>query len=302
MTRLHLLVAVVVGVVVGCGGDVEPADGGPGDAGSDAARFDSGGNDDAGESDAGDIDAGDVDAGDVDAGDVDAGDVDAGESDAGPGDAGPPPVDGGPCVLERATRTANATSYTASPPRGTACGAGLPEDLLRTAVSPAMYMSGARCGTCMRVTGAAGTALVVIDDLCPECATHDLDLPRETLMLLTGTPDGREPVSWQLVPCEPTGNIQYDLQGSNPWFLKIRVSEHTTPVTSLEVRLAGGTFVAGTRTIDGFFQVTPGEMLPLPLTVRVTDSFGSQVEFTVPDLTNDLVRDTGVQLPVMCAP
>ena len=46
----------------------------------------------------------------------------------------------------------------------------------------------------------------------------------------------------------------------------------------------------------------PAAPLPPSLTVRVTDSFGSQVEFTVPDLTNDVVRDTGVQLPVMCAP
>lgn len=281
---------MVVALMVGCGGDVEPTDGGAGDAGSDAALVD-----------AGERDAGESDAGDVDAGERDAGESDAGDSDAGPGDAGSPPVDGGPCVLERVTRTANATWYP-SPTRATACGAGLAAEPMRAAVSPAVYMAGARCGTCMRVTGAAATAIVVIDDLCPECATDDLDLTGEAFTLLTGMTDGREPVTWELVPCERTGNIQYDLQGSNPFYVKIRVSEHTTPITSLEIRLSSGTFTAAARTTDGFFQLSPGEMLSLPMTVRVTDSFGSQVEFTVPDLTNGVVRDTGVQLPVMCAP
>ena len=139
-------------------------------------------------------------------------------------------VDAGPCVIQHGETSGEATVYENS--EFTQCGAGLtPWTGLRIAVAPDVLMDGARCGACLRVTGPGGTHIALIDDLCPSCAAEDLDLQTAAAMTILGTTDGRTPVTWELAPCEPPGNVFYDFQGSNPFYIKIRVSQQNAQTT-----------------------------------------------------------------------
>lgn len=242
-----------------------------------------------------------VDGGrEVDTGPIDGGaGVDGGaDLDATTADAAMP--DGGPCVIVSGAHSGQATVY--GPASATQCGAGLTAwTTLRVAVSSTALMGGARCGACMRITGPGGTHVALIDDECFGCAANDLDLQPDAAMAILGATDGRHPVTWEFAPCAPPGNVFYDFQGSNPFYVKIRVSQHVTPVEGLELRAAGDVWMAAARTADGFFELTPGGAFPLPLGVRVTDVFGSTIEFEAPDLSSP-ARDSGEQFPLMCAP
>lgn len=257
------------------------------DAGSDGGEL---------ASDAGPDASGDA-GGREDAGGTDGG-MDGGSPEDAGGDAA---ADAGPCVIETTSRSGDATTY--DPSLGTACGAGLaPWYSMRAAVSPTDYAGAERCGTCAAVSGPAGDALVLIDDLCPGCAAGDLDLSADAFLALTGDTSGRYPISWQIVPCEPPGNVFYDFQGSNPFYVKVRLTRQRNPVARVEIQRVGGAWAEATRTTDGFFTLSPGEMLPTPLPIRATDVFGDAITFSAPDLTNDLARDSGAQFAAACAP
>ena len=289
---LASLVAALALLAAGCGDD---------DGGTDAGHLD------AGRADAG-TDAGvepDVDAGSIDGGEsIDAGhDSDAGDDSEAGDDSDAGADAGSACVLDRDVISGDATTYVVG--SGTACGAGItPWLTLRAAVSPTVYEGSASCGTCAEVTGAGGTHVVLLDDLCPECGDEDLDLSGDAFMAITGatTLDGRYPITWQLVPCEPPGNVFYDFQGSNPYYVKVRLTQQRNPVERVEIQRAGGAWAEASRTTDGFFTLSPGEALPTPLQLRATDVFGDVIQFSAPDLSTTAPRDTGAQFAIDCAP
>ena len=283
MTRWLLVVVLLAG----CGDDdlsvdggVDPSSDGGRDSGLDAA-LDAGSDvvADSGPADADTFDAGD---GELDGG-TDAGDVDA-----------------GPCSIAPPLVSAQATAYETT--ATTTCGAGIPAWMpYRAAVSPTRFAGGALCGSCLLVTGAASTQLVLVDDLCPSCGADDLDLQTEAAMAITGAVDGRHPVTWLRVPCEPSGNAFLDFQGSNPFYLKVRLTQIRNPLANVEIRV-GSTYEAASRTEDGFFVLSPSSSVTAPVGLRITDVFGQALEFEVATITSDgMTTDTGVQFPMRCA-
>ncbi len=213
-------------------------------------------------------------------------------------------VDAG-CFVDRTVRTGDGTAYTSGSATNTSiCNTGLPNTtLLRAAIAQPDFMSAALCGACAQVTGDAGTAIVLLDDLCPGCSSGDLDFTNEALIAVAGSSNGRFPIRWQLVPCPVSGQILYDFQGSNPFFLKLRLSSHRTPLSAVAMLPAdAGAYLPASRTNDDFWQLTGGGPYNFPLTVRATDRFGQQVQFVAPTLTNTTVFNSGAQFPLACQP
>jgi expansin (peptidoglycan-binding protein) len=81
------------------------------------------------------------------------------------------------------TFTGQGTYYGAN--RGQAGNCALDEPILDpqsvdvVAINFGQYDGGAVCGTCVEVTGAAGTVVARVTDKCPSCAQGDLDLSEE---------------------------------------------------------------------------------------------------------------------------
>ncbi len=156
---------------------------------------------------------------------------------------------------------------------------------LYAAVSPTVYDGAFACGTCLEVTGAAGTVTLEVTDLCPDCAQLQLDLSPDAWTAVTGKIPGREPIAWRRVPCAGTGPVRFvAFDGTNPWWVGVVVEDHRYPVAALELLPAGATawiplarqewnaWVGMTTAAGGF---------AAPLQFRATDAFGGTTTTTV---------------------
>jgi expansin (peptidoglycan-binding protein) len=109
--------------------------------------------------------------------------------------------------------------------------------------------------------------------------------------------DGRWQVTWQAVDCPVNGNINYLLQGSNPWYLKLGIRNARIGILSVAAQIsAGGPFVTLQRTSDNFF-VCNGCSFPYatPLALQITGVNGQVLRDALPALTNDVYQPGQVQ-------
>jgi expansin (peptidoglycan-binding protein) len=179
----------------------------------------------------------------------------------------------------------NATTYSYT--GGGACTRDpIPGGTLVGAINAPQYYGSILCGAYLSVTGPAGTTQVLIVDLCPGCASGDLDLDTAAFQAITGATDGRYPITWQLVSPPLSGPIGYRFQGSNPYYVKVQVVDHRNPIYLIELDTGASNFVPLDRTADGFFQYNSSSPLGA-LTLRVTDIYSNTLtDSGIPIATN----------------
>lgn len=185
-----------------------------------------------------------------------------------------------------ATFSGDATTYSYT--SGGACTRDpIPASTLVGAINQPQYYNSLLCGAYLSVTGPVGTAQVLIVDLCPGCAAGDLDLDTAAFQAVTGTNDGRYPISWQLVSPPLAGPIGYRFQGSNSYYVKVQVINHRNPVYRIELATGVSSYIALPRTADGFFEYSSGSALG-SLTLRVTDIYSNTlIDSGIPIATDD---------------
>jgi len=175
------------------------------------------------------------------------------------------------------TFSGNASSYMLS---GTgACGFDSSEVSTHyAALNGAQHGSGEWCGAWLEVTGSAGTTAVQVVDVEPVLGSGNLDLSQVALQAVAGSSSGLFPVTWRWISAPgDIGPIRYwSKGGSSNFYLELQAANTVNPVASMEF-LAGGGYVAMTRTNDNHFVYTTGSAFSEPFTVRVTDILGSEV-------------------------
>jgi hypothetical protein len=121
---------------------------------------------------------------------------------------------------------------------------------------------------------------------CPECSLGDIDI---------ATPgDGRWDVQWTPVQCDVgSSTFVYSFEGSNAFYLKMRVANTRVPLAKVEIITADGNFVEMTRTQDNAFLYAAASPIPLPAGVRLTSVLGVSVLDQVP--TTDPATTVPVQ-------
>lgn len=150
-----------------------------------------------------------------------------------------------------------------------------PNDLMVAAMNAEEYNNAAYCGAFLRVTGAKGSIVIRIVDLCPECKAGHLDLSREAFALIDDLNKGRVPITWQVVSPELNGPIAYHFKdGSNQWWTAVQIRNHRNPIAQLEF-FNGSQWVSVPRTSYNYFVQTNPGMGPGPYSFRVTDSYGN---------------------------
>jgi len=157
------------------------------------------------------------------------------------------------------------------------------------------YNGSVVCGMCLMVTGngtgsgsnpIVGTFKAFVNDLCPTCSYGSLDLG-------TGL-DGKWLISWIAVDCEVKSNVQYMLQGSNDYYIKLQVRNTNVPVSS--VNLVQDSIVTPlSRTSDNFFQSSFSNNIQLPIHIQVTSIFGQTFDDVVPSLNNSQIFEGNFQ-------
>lgn len=167
-------------------------------------------------------------------------------------------------------------------------------DAMFAAMNETDYEGSRLCGAYVRATGPDGTVTVKIVDRCPECAPGDLDFSPQAFDLIADLPDGRVPVSWELVSADGIGDVQYRVQeGSSQWWLSIQPRHHANVVTKLEVQSDGG-WVPLERQMYNYFVAEQG-LGPGPFTIRLTDIWGEQLVHTGIRLDPGVVQTTSSQ-------
>ncbi len=107
-----------------------------------------------------------------------------------------------------------------------------------------------------------------------ECKKGDLDLNRPG--------DGRWRGSWTPVECAVgDSKFQYAFEGSNPFYLKVRVLNARVPTHTMTAIIAGKPQNM-TPTQDNAFLLTGGGPFSFPLPVQLTSVQGSTVTDTIP--------------------
>ena len=167
-----------------------------------------------------------------------------------------------------------------------------PQDLMVAAMNAEEFDNAAVCGAYLYVTGPKGAVTVRIVDLCPECKAGHLDLSREAFTQIAELPQGRVPITWQLVSPGLNGPIAYHFKdGSNQWWTAVQIRNHRNPIARLEYFTTGGQWVSVPRTSYNYFVQTNPGMGPGPYTFRVTDSYGNVLSDSgIPHIENGTVN------------
>ncbi|OGO71496.1 MAG: hypothetical protein A2Z49_12070 [Chloroflexi bacterium RBG_19FT_COMBO_56_12] len=166
-----------------------------------------------------------------------------------------------------------------------------PQDLMVAAMNAEEFDNAAVCGAYLYVTGPKGAVTVRIVDLCPECKAGHLDLSREAFTQIAELPQGRVPITWQLVSPGLNGPIAYHFKdGSNQWWTAVQIRNHRNPIAKLDY-LNEGQWVTVPRTAYNYFVQTNPGMGPGPYTFRLTDYYGNQlIDSGIPHIVNGTIN------------
>jgi expansin len=225
---------------------------------------------------------------------------DSGPPDA-PSDGGAPgaPSDGGApgeCIAFEEQR-GEGTFYDATGAGACSFDAQPGGELLVAAMNAPQFAGSGVCGMCARVVGPAGEVTVRIVDVCPECASGDLDLSRDAFARIAELAQGRVPIRWREVPCEVSGPIAWRFkEGSNPFWTAVQVREHRHRIARVAARTSSGDWVDLPRESYNFF-VAAGGLGEGPYALRATDAHGNVVEDSGITIREEIDQPGSAQFP-----
>ena len=147
-----------------------------------------------------------------------------------------------------------------------------------------------RSVACADVDGPNGSVRVRIVDLCPECASGDLDLSPQAFDQIAERAQGRVPITWTFVACDVAGPVAYRFKdGSHQWWTAIQVWNHRLPIASLEWSADGGATWNPTQRVDYNYFIDESGFGPDATRVRITAIDGQVLEDDLPPVQEYLV-------------
>ena len=172
-----------------------------------------------------------------------------------------------------------------------------PNDLMVSAINRPDFNTAAACGEYVQVNGPKGSVRVRIVDLCPGCASGDLDLSAEAFAMIANPLQGRVAITWQVVSPELSGPIAYHfLASSSQWWAEVQVRNHRNPVARFEYLKDGTTWIELPRMSWNYFEAATG-MGKGPFSFRVTDVYGNVLTDNGIPLQPNATIDGAAQFP-----
>lgn len=148
-------------------------------------------------------------------------------------------------------------------------------------------INAAASGECYELTGPAGTATVMINDVTAfapagtlDAGRHYFDLSQQAFEDVAGSASvGIAAVTRRLVPAPVTGNLKLlVVVNAGGFYTELRPYNHRAGVNKMEIKVNGSsTWTELPRTAYNSF-IHNGAALAFPLSVRVTSRFGEVVE------------------------
>eukprot|EP00795_Rhopilema_esculentum_P013951 gene13951-4910_t len=172
---------------------------------------------------------------------------------------------------------------------------------IKVAAGAPTFKKSLGCGMCLKIeasgkpvakgnTPLVGTYLAVVNDLCGACGKGDLDF------YIPG--DGKWEIEFKAIDCPDVsgsqGNIQYRFTGSNPWYLKLQITNAKQPTAAVEF-FKEGKWHCAKRSADNHFVWSGVGKIDFPLRTRLTSISGETVGGDVQKLINDKDQNSGFQ-------
>jgi expansin (peptidoglycan-binding protein) len=195
-----------------------------------------------------------------------------------------------------ATRSGEGTYYGATGEG--ACSFDASADRMVAAMNHTDYAGSAACGEYLTITGPIGSVTVRITDVCPECASGDVDLSAEAFAKIADPVAGRVPITWQVIAPVLTGPVQYRYkEGSSRYWTAIQVRNHRLPIDKLEILPSGSSNWIDVARTDYNYFVYATAIASGAVQVRVTASTGAVLQDTLPEPQGGLLIAGAAQFP-----
>ncbi|KAK9909331.1 hypothetical protein WJX75_000656 [Coccomyxa subellipsoidea] len=161
------------------------------------------------------------------------------------------------------------------------------------------------CGACIQVTctgsGCASTDpfVVLVTDTCKSCSANQININALTYNKYISPTNGQLAVSWQKVPCAPTGNIVARVTAASGSYLRLVLLEvgGSDGVKSVEVSKSGsGSWIKMDTAWGANFQTSSAPSPPLDLRITPNDGSAPLVATGAIPAAATGDYDTGVQL------
>jgi expansin (peptidoglycan-binding protein) len=145
-----------------------------------------------------------------------------------------------------------------------------------------IYQNAQACGTCLEITGAAGTKIVQVMDYCYSCAPGHVVLNQPAYDAIVGKTSGTGPISWKNVLCPVTGNVAIRIkESSTKDWTAVQIRHSKMAIKSVELKRDGqDNWVETKQSPDNYWAAAKGAGL-IGFKLRITGVTGQQIEETI---------------------
>ena len=165
-----------------------------------------------------------------------------------------------------------------------ACSLNPPMNKLILAASRDVYQNADSCGTCLEVTGGAGTAIVQVMDICFSCPPGNLVISKPGFEAIVGKQSGKGPVSWKPVACPVEGKIGIRVkEGSTRDWTAVQIRDSKFSIKSVKIQRDGDSeWKDLARANDNYWSATKAGAGDGGFKLQITSATGQTIEETVP--------------------
>jgi expansin (peptidoglycan-binding protein) len=164
-----------------------------------------------------------------------------------------------------------------------ACSLNPPINKLILAASRDVYQNADACGTCLEVTGGAGTAIVQVMDICFSCPPGNLVISKPGFEAIVGKQSGKGPVSWKPVACPVEGKVAIRVkEGSTRDWTAVQIRDSKFAIKSVKIQRDGDSeWKDLARANDNYWSATKAGAGDGGFKLQITAVTGQTIEETV---------------------
>lgn len=171
------------------------------------------------------------------------------------------------------------TFYTSDPLQIGACSfPGSENTMYFCAMNEAQYNTASFCGTCLEITGNAGTEIVYVTDMTPGGLSGNLDMNQAAFEATVGAASlGSGSISWRQVNCPFASPVSLTTgAGTNPYYIEYTIHQHVNEIQNVEIYV-NSSWQGLQRQTNNVWTAPFALNNVITCDVRITDLFGQTV-------------------------
>lgn len=164
-----------------------------------------------------------------------------------------------------------------------ACSLNPPGNKLILAASRDVYQNASACGTCLEVTGGAGSAIVQVMDVCFSCPPGNLVISKPGFEAIVGKQSGKGAVSWKPVACPVSGKVAIRIkEGSTRDWTAVQIRDSKFAIKTVKIQRDGDSdWKELARANDNYWSATKAGGGDGGFKLQITAATGQTIEESI---------------------